>query len=95
VFHNEVEHVACFTARPASEALPFGINLKRWAVIVVEGAKAFERVTIAGWMERQISADDGHDVVGLADLLGQGRPIYAQRETPAGTPDSPAAPIPD
>ena len=81
VFLNKAEDVAVFTTGPAAIALAAGIDVKRGAVIVVEGTEAFE--LFAGRVQSDIGADDIDNVVGFLDPFGQASPIVRQK-TPVG-----------
>ena len=81
---NEIKDIAVFSARPAAIILKLRIDIKRGAVIVVEGAKTFE--FFAGRMQRDVRADDIDYVVGFLDPLGQASPVFRQN-TPVGRID--------
>src|SRR5947209_3505428 len=77
VLLNKADNVAVFTTGPTAVALPAGVHVEGGPVVVVEGAQALEGG--AGLAQGQVTANDGHDVVGLFDLLDavvwQGPPV--------------------
>ena len=83
VFLNKTQHVAVFPTGPAAVALPPRVHVEGRVVVVVEGAQPLEGG--AGRPQRQVAADDVHDVVGLFDLLDpvvrQGPPVGLERES--------------
>ncbi len=81
---NEIKDIAVFSARPAAIILKLRINIKRGAMIVVEGTKTFE--LFADRAQGDVRADDIDYVVGFLDPLGQASPIVRQK-TPVGRID--------
>jgi len=78
---HEADHIAVFTAGPATVALPVGIDIEGRAAIIVEGAQSFENPP--GLTQGQITTDDIYDVVGGFDALDS---ILEHRTLPPGFP---------
>jgi hypothetical protein len=79
---NKLDDIAVFTTGPTTVTLPPRIDVERGAAVLVKGTDAFE--SGAGWAQRDVTAHDVHDVVGLFHPLCQGYPIIRQG-TPGGS----------
>src|SRR5262249_22830337 len=76
VFLDKGDDVARFATGPTLEALAAGVHVEGGPVVVMKRAEALERWPRGA--QRQVAANDVHDVVSLFDLLD---PIGRQRVT--------------
>jgi hypothetical protein len=67
VIHHKPEDATPCAASEAMEGLPGGIHMEGGTLLFVEGADG--PVAGASPLEREISADDLHDIAGVSDLL--------------------------
>src|ERR1700720_4695695 len=73
---NKLDDIAVLITGPTTVTLAPRIDVKGRAVIVVEGANTLEGRS--GRAQRDVTANDIDDVVGLFNLLCQGYPIIGQ-----------------